>query len=108
MITNAGSGPAKSPTKSNSSRPPMRSSSQALSASTFGRSAWIERTLNTRLARRRRRVCSGGSRNTIHKVSMRISSPMRAASAPGSEAKNGRSRSEDHTPVSRQTRFTSS
>ena len=40
----------------------------------------MERTLNTRLASRRRRVWTGGSRNTIHKVRMRISSAMRAGS----------------------------
>ena len=74
---------------------------------TLGRSALMDFTLNTFAASRRSRVCSGGSRNTIHSVSSRISSAMRPASAGGSEAKNGRSRSEDIWP-SRQTRFTSS
>jgi len=107
MITSAGSGPANSAMKSNSLRSPMRSSSHAVIASTFGRSAAMVRALNTRLASRRSRVCSGGSRNTIQSVRMRISSAMRAASADGSVAKNGRKRSDDIWP-SRQTRFTSS
>ena len=68
MMTSAGSGPANSAMKSISSRSPIASSSQAVSASTFGRSACIERTLNTFEASRRSRVCSGGSRNTIHSV----------------------------------------
>ena len=73
----------------------MRSSSHAVIAWTFGRSAAMVRALNTRPASRRSLVCSGGSRNTIQSVSVRMSSAMRAASAEGSVAKNGRKRSED-------------
>ena len=65
MMTSAGSGPAKSATKSMSRRSPMRSNSHATSSSTVGRIAFIDCRWNTLLVNRRMRVCSGGSRNTI-------------------------------------------
>ena len=68
MITSAGSGMAKSAMKSNSFLPSSASSSHWVSRSMLGRSALIERTWNTFAASRRRRVCSGGSRNTIQSV----------------------------------------
>ena len=68
MITSAGSGPAKSATKSISLRAPMRSSSHCVSSSAAGRIAFIDCRWNTLLVSRRRRVCSGGSRNTIQCV----------------------------------------
>ena len=68
MMTSAGSGPAKSAMKSNSSRSSRESSRKAVIASTCGRRAWMERVLKTWAVSCRSRVCSGGSRNTIHRV----------------------------------------
>ena len=66
MITRHGSGPAKSAMKSIVSRSRSAPSRSAVIASTCGRIACIERLWKNFDSSLRRRVCSGGSLNTIH------------------------------------------
>ena len=66
MITRQGSGPAKSLMKSNSVRSPRPSINHSAMSATCGRMACMDLAWKTRLVRRRSRVWSGGSLNTIH------------------------------------------